>query len=204
LLPSIRFASQGAALLRTSDSGLLTFLRLILFLQKQNPVSFSIVNYADITKAEADYYSGWNQIEKKISSKIVINYLINFSLFSEVFISLNGHFFYTTDSERFARVYVFDNMLPCRIEDFSSASLRNISGIDLNYEILKRALYAAPVLKWGVYNSGFQNEIDDSVLAAGVKIFFISDKIRMEASYLFETGNSVKSGSFLFSATAVY
>jgi len=162
------------------------------------------ISYGDITKAEADYYSGWNQIEKKISSKIVINYLINFSLLSEVFISLNGHFFYTTDSERFARVYVFDNTLPCRSEDFSSASLRNISGIDFNYEILKRAFYAAPVFKWGIYNSGSENEVVESVLAAGVKIYFISDKIRMEASYLFETGNSVKSGSFLFSATAVY
>ncbi len=162
------------------------------------------ISYGDVTTAEADYYSGWNQIEKHISSKIVINYLINFSLFSELFITLNGHFFYTTDDERFARVYVFDNLLPCRSEDFSSASWRNISGIDLNYEFLKRSLYAAPVLKWGIYNSGSENEVDESVLAAGFKIFFISDKIRMEASYLFDTDNPVKSGSFLFSATAVY
>ena len=158
------------------------------------------MTYGDMTKGEVELYSGWNAIEEKITTRLVIDYMMNFPVFTDFFISLNGHFFYTSDNERFTRVYVFDSLLACRSDDFSSASWRNISGIDFNYEIVKRTLYFGPVFKWGVYNADSYN----NVFAAGMKLLFTTGKIRMEASYLYDTGYGVKNGLLMFSAAAVY
>jgi hypothetical protein len=162
------------------------------------------IRYDDITAAEAEISAGWNNIEERVSSGLTVNYMVNFSLFTRIFISLNGHIFYTSDDERFSHVYVFDNLIPCRIDDYSSASWRSISGIDLNYEVLKRNLYFAPVVKWGIYGSGSFSDPAENVFAAGAKLFYTSGKIRMEALYLFDAGDPVTKGLLMFSAGAVY
>ncbi|PKL18672.1 MAG: hypothetical protein CVV49_04420 [Spirochaetae bacterium HGW-Spirochaetae-5] len=162
------------------------------------------IRYDDITTGEAGFSSGWNNIEERFSSRLTADYMINFSLFTGIFISLNGHIFYTTDDERFSHVYVFDNLIPCRTDDYTSASWRNISGIDLNYEVFKRTLYFAPVFKWGIYGTGSTFDPHENVSAAGAKLFYTSGKIRLEALYLYDTGDSFKKGILMFSAAAVY
>jgi hypothetical protein len=162
------------------------------------------IRYEDITTGEAAFSSGWNNIEERFSSRLTADYMVNFPMLTGIFISLNGHFFYTSDDERFSHVYVFDNHIPCRTGDYTSASWRNISGIDFNYEILKRSLYFAPVFKWGIYGTGSTFDPDENVFAAGAKLFYTSGKIRLEALYLYDTGNSFNKGILMFSAAAIY
>ena len=158
------------------------------------------IDHDDVSSCGIDLYSGWNFIEGRFSSKIELDYAINFPVITRFFLSFNGKFFYTSDEMEFLHVYIYDGSFPCRNDDFSTASWRNITGIDLVYEIIERTFYIAPELKWGCHNS----EGESNIYAAGIKFIIHTGKIKADVSYLYDVSNDIKNGSFMFSAGAVY
>jgi len=159
------------------------------------------IDYDDIISGEIDYSSGWNFIEERPSSKLILTYLVNFPLYSGFFFSLNGNFFYTSDEERFSHFYVYDQFFPCKDKDFSSASWRNIAGADIAYELMKRTMYMSPQFKWGFHNAEDSN---NNVCAAGVKFLFTAENVRMEISWLYDINEKIRDGFVMFSVSAGY
>ncbi|HPS86798.1 MAG TPA: hypothetical protein PLY36_08635 [Spirochaetota bacterium] len=159
------------------------------------------IDYDDITAGEIDFSSGWNFIEDRPSSKIVLNYLFNIPLYSGFFFSLNGNSFYTSDKEMFSHVYVYDRFFPCRDDDFSIASWRIVTGADIAYELIKRTVYILPGFKLGMHNADDEN---NNVYAASMKVLFNTEKVRIELSYLYDVNLNFRDGFFMFSASAVY
>lgn len=159
------------------------------------------IDYDDVTSFGIDFSSGWNFIEERPSAKLALNYNINFPLYSRLFYSLNGSFFYTSDNERFSHFYVYDQFFPCRKDDFSSASWRNVSGIDLVYEAMPETVYIMPGFKWGTHNS---ESGDNNIYAAGIKIQFNTGRVRVNISYLYDLNLNIRDGLLMFSATAGY
>lgn len=157
------------------------------------------IDFNEITSGEIDFSSGWNFIEKRISSKIFLNYRFSLPVYSGLFFSFNGNFFYTSDNERYSHIYVFDGLLPCRGGDFSSASWKNVSGADLVYEAITGTLYISPVFKWGVYNAENRKH---NITASGIKFFYNTGRVKMEMSYLFDLNNRIRDGFLMLSAAA--
>jgi hypothetical protein len=156
------------------------------------------IDFNDITICSADFFSGWNFIENSPVCRGEGEYRINIPLIPGFFISLNGYFFYTSDSERFLQSYVFDRNLPCRDNDFTFSSWKGIAGIDAVIEILTRTVYIAPSLKYGLHNAS--DDVND-IYAAGIKGFIFTEKARFEFSYLYDIDHSVKDGYFLIAAS---
>jgi hypothetical protein len=162
---------------------------------------FNKIDYEDITSFEAGFSYGWNFIEHRPSSKFAAAYIVNFPLYSGIFFSLNGNCFYTSDKERFSHFYVYDKFLPCRDDDFSSASWRSVAGADIVYEAVKRTFFIAPCFKWGLHNSG---ERIRNVYAPGIKSTVHAGKVKIEISWLYDAEDTMRDGFVLFSAAAVY
>ncbi len=163
--------------------------------------SMNKIDISDAVSASADIFSGWNFIEGRSSGKLIMDYRFNLPVFYGYFISFNGNFFYTSDKVRYSRRYVFDALFPCRGDDFSVSSWRNVSGVDFVCDVIKRTLYISPVFKWGLYNGANHNY---SVYAAGVKIMYSSGALKLGLSYLFDLDKGGKEGYLMFSAGAVY
>ena len=159
------------------------------------------IDFDDISSGEIDILSGWNFIEESPSLKVNLNYIFNIPVYSGFFFSFNGNFFYTSDEERLSHSYVFDQYLPCRENDYSSAPWENVAGFDIVYEAMKRTVFILPGIKWGFYNA---DGGDDNIYAAGIKSLFTSGRTKIELSYFYDMEFSIKKGFLMFSAAAVY
>ncbi len=159
------------------------------------------IDYQDVTAGEADLSSGWNFIEEQPSTELKLNYMVNIPFYSGFFFSLNGYYLYTSDDERFAEFYVYDQLFPCRDNDFSVSSWKGVTGIDVVYEAMKRTLYISPVFKWGVHNA--DNRINN-IRASGAKFIFKTGMVKIDISWLADLNRNYKDGYVMFSVTAVY
>lgn len=118
-----------------------------------------------------------------------------------MFFSLNGNLLYISDKERFSHFYVYDRLFPCRDEDYSIASFRNVCGGNIAYEVLDRTIYISSCIKWGLYNSDSGSK---NIFAAGMGLIFTSENVKFEMSWLNDIKYNIREGFLTFSATAVY
>lgn len=160
------------------------------------------IDYSDITSGEIDFSSGWNFIEERVSSKLILNYVCNIPVNYGFFFSLNGNSFYTSDNERYSHFYIYDRFFPCRGDDYSVASWRIVTGADLAYEAMRRTVYIMPGFKWGLHNA--ENKNNNNACAAALKFLFNTESVKIELSYSYDIDFDIKDGFFMFSAAAVY
>lgn len=159
------------------------------------------IDYSEITSGEIDFSAGWNFIEERMSSKLILNYLCNIPLRYGFFFSLNGNSFYTSDNERFSHFYLYDRFFPCRGDDYSIVSWRVVTGADIAYEAMRDTVYILPGFKWGLHNAEDEN---NNICAASLKLLFKADTAKIELSYSYDINNDIKDGFLMFSAGAVY
>jgi hypothetical protein len=159
------------------------------------------IDYSEITSGEIDFSAGWNFIEERMSSKLMLNYLCNIPLNYGFFFSLNGNSFYTSDNERFSHFYLYDRLFPCKGDDYSSASWRVVTGADIAYEAMRDTVYILPGFKWGLHNA--EDEKND-VYAAALKLLYNAESVKIELSYSYDIKLHIRDGFFMFSAGAVY
>jgi len=155
------------------------------------------IDYDDMTSCGIDFFSGWNFIEDIPVCRVSADYKINIPVFPGFFLSFNGSFSWTSDTERFLQFYVFDQDLPCRNDDLTFSSWKNVTGIDLVMEVLKRTLYIGPCFKWGLHNS---DEELNTVYTPGIKGLVLSEKVKIELSYFYDMNHAVKEGYFFMAA----
>ncbi len=159
------------------------------------------MDYSDTMSCEIDFSSGWNFIVDKPSSKLKLNYMVNIPFYYGFFFSFNGNSFYISDDERFSQTYVYDQFFACRKNDFSITSWRNVAGVDIVYEAMKRTLFISPVIKWGIHNGN--NGIENNY-ASGIKFIFKTERIKIDISWLNDIKQSYKDGFLMFSISAAY
>ena len=157
------------------------------------------IDFSDLTLGRINFFSGWNFINETPVCRVTGEYTINIPVSSVFFISLSGHIFYTTDTERFLQDYVFDRYLPCRDNNYSVSKWNNTTGLGLDFEALKRTLFIGPCFKWGLYNS---DDTVYNVYAPGIRGLFISEKMNLELSYLFDMHYGPYGGYLFVAATA--
>lgn len=161
------------------------------------------IDYSDAASAHLDVFSGWNFIEDRPSVKGSFNYVFNIPMQYGFFFSLNGNSIYTSDNERFSHFYAYDRYFPCRDGDYSIASWRNVAGVDIAYEAMRRNLSILPGLKWGMHNAGDGNN-NVNVCAAGIEVFFNTEVTKIELSYYYDINQNIDDGFLMFSLAAVY
>jgi len=159
------------------------------------------IDYDDITFGELIYSPGWNCIEKRLSSRLSMSYKINIPLYPGFFCSFNGNGFYLSDRERFTHLYVYDQFLPCRKDDFSTASRGSVTGVDFVFEAVRRTMFIQSGIRWGLHNGDNRN---NNILAAGAKAAFNTGKAKIEMSYFYDTKQAFRDGFLMYSAAVVY
>ena len=110
--------------------------------------------------------------------------------------------FYTTSEERFYWRYVFDVNLLGFMGDFSASRWKNVAGLDMEFELSPRLLYAGPFVNGGLY-------LDEegrwgSAAGAGIKAMMTYKDIALEAYYAWDLTEQPGRGGFYFFAESRY